>query len=722
MTGHRNDQTLRYDAATQSAADALAWLVDQGGRFGHFIGGRFTAPGDGPDSHNPATGAVLASLTQAGPSDVDAAVTVARKAQAAWADLGDAGRARHLRALARTVQDNASLLSVMEVLDSGQPLRRVRHMTVPLVQRQFDYHAGLAHAMQRMCPNRAAHGVCALIIGNSAPLANLTARLAPALAAGNTVVIKPSVQTTLSALLLADLFRMAGLPDGVINILGGDKHVGHMLAQRQGVDMIAFEGPTDAGRTIRHMTAGHGKNVALELDDNPPTLVFDDADIESAVEGIIDSLTGGYTAGATRLLIQESVSEPALDALRGRMTRLRVGNPLDLNTDIGALPDPAWRDALAARMQRTGGQKFVPDMNRDDSGAFYPPILMSEVSPADPAMQDALRGPIVVADTFRTQEEAVQMANATCYARTAAIWTEDVSRTLTVAPQLVASVITVNGATMADPTVPVESLRNSGTGVIGGLAGLRAYTRRGGPDHEGPAHGAQDAQTQTSPSEALETAIKAARSAVGWRALDRTARAQTLNQIAETLLHHETEFSRHASPQEVRATADQMGTFAALAETRNTAAAPERTLTLHAPLGVVGVLYRPDATPLLSLMTALGALLMSGNCAVVAYSETGPDLRKPITEALGAAGLANGVTTLLRADLDDLAMPMASHMGIDAVWALSTPDLIQTLEHASACNFKRIFSADDTGKAEDHVQDMLSAASRIKSVRLPAMP
>ena len=720
MTQHQNDQALRYGPASESAADALAWLVDQGDRFGQFINGSFTPPGDGPDSRNPATGEVLATLTQAGPSDIDAAVTAARKAQGAWANLGGVGRARHLRALARTVQDNARLLSVLEALDSGQPLRRVRDGVLPLVQRQFGYHAGLAHQMHPMFPGRAAQGVCAVIIGDTAPLATLSARLAPALAAGDTVVIKPSDNTTLSALLLADLSRTAGLPDGVLNIVTGDERAGNMLAQHEGVDMIAFEGPTEAGRAIRQLTSGHGKTVMLELDDTPPILVFDDADIDSAIEGIVDGLTGGRNTGAARLLIQESVSEQALDALRSRMARLRVGSPLDNNNDIGALPDRARRDDLAASLEHAGGQKFVPDMDLPDTGAFYPPTLISGLSPADPVMQDVLRGPVVVADTFRTQAEALQMANAARYGRTAMIWTEDISRALSVAPKLAASVVTVNGTTLPDPAVPMDSLRDSGTGVIGGPEGLLAYTRRTGPRSQHP--GQQKAQHHTAISAPLEPAVKAARGAVSWRILDSAARAQTLNRIAEALLQCDTDLAQHTSPQEVQATADQMVTFAALAETSNATTAPGRTLTLCDPLGVIGVLYRPDATPLLSLMTTLGALLTSGNCAVVALSKTGPDLGNPIMRVLEDAGLPAGVITLFHADLGELATPIAGHMEIDAVWTLSSPELSRMIEHSSASNFKRVFTVHDGGSAKDHVQDMLTAASLIKSVRLPAMP
>lgn len=720
MTEHENPQALHYDPAPESAADAFAWLVDQGDRFGQFIGGSFTPPGDGPDSRNPATGEVLATLTQAGPSDIDAAVTTARKAQGAWADLRGVGRARHLRALARTVQDNARLLSVMEVLDSGQPLHRVRDVVLPLVQRQFEYHAGLAHQMQPMFSGRAAQGVCAMIIGDTAPLTTLAARLAPALAAGNTVVIKPAHTTTLSALLLADLSRTAGLPDGVINIITGDDRAGNMLAQHAGVDMIAYEGPTEAGRAIRKLRAGSGKAVTLELDDSPVVLMFDDADIDSTIEGIVDGLTGGRNVGAARLLIQESVAHQTLDALRSRMTRLRVGNPLDANIDIGALPDPARCDDLASLVQRAGGPVFAPDMDLPDTGAFYPPTLISGVSPADPVMQDVLRGPVVVCDTFRTQAEALQMANTTRYGRSAMIWTEDITRALTVARKLVASVVTVNGTTLPDPAVPVDSLRDSGTGVIGGPEGLMAYTRRTGPRSQHPDQ--PEAKGHTAMPTSLEAAVKAARGAVGWRTLDGTARAQTLNQIAQALLQRETDFAQYASAQEVQASADQMFTFAALAETSIAATAPRRTLTLHDPLGVIGVLYSPDAAPLLSLITVLGAVLTQGNCAVVALSDTGPDMRKPVVQVFGDAGLPAGVATLMRADLDNLATPIAGHMGIDAVWNLSGLGLTSQIEHASASNFKRVFTAYGVGNAEHHVQDMLTAASRIKSVRLPAMP
>ena len=311
MTVKEIFETMDYGPAPESAAEALAWLVDQGDRFGHFIDGAFTPPADGFDSRNPATGEVLATLTQASQADVDTAVSAARKAQPKWEALGGPGRAKYLYALARLLQKHSRLFAVLESLDNGKPIREARDIDIPLAQRHFYYHAGMAQLMDTELPDAQALGVCGQIIPWNFPLLMLSWKIAPALAMGNTVVLKPAEYTSLTALLFADICLQAGLPAGVVNIITGDGAVGEMLVAAQ-VDKIAFTGSTSVGRRIREATAGSGKGLTLELGGKSPYIVFDDADLDSAIEGLVDAIwfnQGQVCCAGSRLLVQEGISE-----------------------------------------------------------------------------------------------------------------------------------------------------------------------------------------------------------------------------------------------------------------------------------------------------------------------------------------------------------------------------------------------------------------------------
>ena len=304
--------TMEYGPAPESAADALAWLIDQGDRFGHFIDGAWTEVGDTFESRNPATGEVLAYITQGTPGDVDKAVAAARKAQPKWAKLGGHGRARHLYALARLVQKHARLLAVLETMDNGKPIRESRDIDVPLVARHFYYHAGLAQLMDSEAPGMEPLGVCGQVIPWNFPLLMLAWKIAPAIAAGNTVVLKPAEYTSLTALCFADICRQAGLPKGVVNIVTGDGATGEAIVTHDGIDKVAFTGSTDVGRRIREATAGQGKGLTLELGGKGPYVVFDDADLDSAIEGLVDAIwfnQGQVCCAGSRLLVQEGVAD-----------------------------------------------------------------------------------------------------------------------------------------------------------------------------------------------------------------------------------------------------------------------------------------------------------------------------------------------------------------------------------------------------------------------------
>jgi len=477
-------ETMDYGPAPEDAAPAEDWLDRRDRRFGHFIAGAFTAPGPETfETANPATGAALATLSEAGPGEIDAAVAAARKAQPGWWKLGPHGRARHLYALARLMQKHARLFAVLETLDNGKPIRESRDIDVPLAVRHFYHHAGAAQLMAELQPGRVPHGVCGQIVPWNFPLLMLAWKIAPALAMGNTVVLKPAEWTSLSALLFAETCLEAGLPAGVVNIVTGAGATGAALARHGGIDKLAFTGSTAVGREIRRATAGQGKALTLELGGKSPYIVFDDADLDSAVEGLVDAIwfnQGQVCCAGLRLLVQEGVADRFHDRLRARMDGLRLGDPLDKAIDIGAIVDPVQRDRIAAMVaagEAEGAEVFRAPGPLPSRGCFYPPVLVTGLAPASALMQEEIFGPVLVSTTFRTPAEAAALANDTRYGLAASIWSENVNLALGLAPRIAAGVVWINGANMFDAAAGFGGRRESGFGREGGPEGLSAYTR-----------------------------------------------------------------------------------------------------------------------------------------------------------------------------------------------------------------------------------------------------
>ena len=360
-------------------------------------------------NEDPANGTVLANLTQATQAEVDIAVSAARKAQPKWAKLTGHERARYLYAIARLLQKHSRLFAVLETLDNGKPIREARDVDIPLAQRHFYYHAGMAQLMEGELPDAQALGVCGQIIPWNFPLLMLAWKVAPALAMGNTVVLKPAEYTSLTALMFADICQQAGLPKGVVNIVTGDGAVGQMIVNAD-VDKIAFTGSTAVGRRIREETAGSGKALTLELGGKSPYIVFDDADLDSAVEGLVDAIwfnQGQVCCAGSRLLVHEPVADRFYAKLRARMGKLRVGNPLDKSIDVGALVDPVQVQRVTDMVASNSAGDMFTAGDIPDSGCFYPPTLITGLHPADTLMQEEIFGPVLVATTFRTPDEAV---------------------------------------------------------------------------------------------------------------------------------------------------------------------------------------------------------------------------------------------------------------------------------------------------------------------------
>ena len=478
-------QTMSYGPAPEATNAAAAWIKDHGGKFGLFINGAWAEPKDKKylDSTNPATGDKLAQVADAGKADVDAAVSAARAAFETWGKTPGHTRARYLYAIARQVQKHSRLLAVLESLDNGKPIRESRDLDVPLVARHFYHHAGWAQLMERELPGYGPLGVVGQVIPWNFPLLMLAWKIAPALAMGNTVVIKPAPYTSLTALLFAELVAEIGLPPGVVNVVTGGDKTGALITEHPDFDKIAFTGSTNVGRIIRKVTAGTGKRLSLELGGKSPFVVFDDADQDGAIEGLVDAIwfnQGQVCCAGSRLLVQEDISGKFLEKLRVRMSKLRVGDPLDKGIDIGAIVDPIQRATIDRWVQtgiNEGAHVFQPECPLPEKGCWYLPTLMTNVSPASTVVQEEIFGPVVVAMTFRTPKEAVALANNTRYGLAASIWSENINLALDVARKVKAGTVWVNSTNLFDAASGFGGYRESGYGREGGREGLYEYVR-----------------------------------------------------------------------------------------------------------------------------------------------------------------------------------------------------------------------------------------------------
>ena len=594
-------RTMDYGPSPESSEHVGVWLEEHESGFGHFINGAFTKPGALFDVFNPATGERIARVSQGSAKDIDAAVAAARKAQAKWAALSGFERSKHIYALARHVQKRERFLSVLETIDNGKPIRESRDIDIPLVARHFYHHAGWASLIESEFPETKPVGVCGQIIPWNFPLLMLAWKIAPALAAGNTVVLKPAEFTPLTALAFAAICVETGLPPGVVNIVTGDGATGAALVAHAGVDKIAFTGSTEVGRAIRKATAGTGKKLSLELGGKSPFIVFEDADLDSAVEGVVDAIwfnQGQVCCAGSRLLVAEGAADALYAKLRARMANLRIGDPLDKSTDVGAIVAPVQLERIR-RLMRQGEEEglefFRANNSLPDRGCFYPPTLVTGVDPASVLAREEIFGPVLVATTFRTPDEAVALANNTRYGLAASVWTENVNRAFEVAARIKAGVVWINSTNMFDAAAGFGGYRESGFGREGGREGLSEYriadepkpkpnasrpqrlnaspglaparNSDGAPDRTAKLYvGGKQARPDSGYSYAvldpagrevglaglgnrkdIRNAVEAAAKASSWGAATAHNRAQVLYYVAENLAAREDEFARRLS-------------------------------------------------------------------------------------------------------------------------------------------------------------------------------
>ena len=472
---------FEYAPAPESRA-----IVDLKPSYGLFVDGQFVDTADGRTfkTVSPATEEVLAEITEAGPADVDRAVASARKAyDKVWSKLPARERGKYLFRIARIVQERARELAVLESLDNGKPIRESRDVDIPLVAAWFFHYAGWADKLEHagFGSNPKPLGVAGQVIPWNFPLLMLAWKIAPALACGNTVVLKPAETTPLTALLFAEICQQADLPPGVVNIVTGAGDTGRALVEHAGVDKVAFTGSTEVGKMIARSTAGTRKKVTLELGGKAANIVFEDAPVDQAVEGIVNGIffnQGHVCCAGSRLLVQESAYDEVMDSLKRRLTTLRLGDPLDKNTDIGAINSSeqlARIRELSDVGESEGAERWSPPCELPDKGFWFPPTVFTGVSQAHRIAREEIFGPVLSVLTFRTPQEAIEKANNTPYGLSAGVWTEKGSRILWMANHLRAGVVWANTFNRFDPASPFGGYKESGYGREGGRHGLEAY-------------------------------------------------------------------------------------------------------------------------------------------------------------------------------------------------------------------------------------------------------
>jgi aldehyde dehydrogenase (NAD+) len=749
---------MEYGPAPESAALANSWLDAHERRFGMFIDGEWTEPADDRlfDSVNPANGKPFAKLTQATPAELDAAVAAARRAFASWSQAAGHTRARYLYALARQVQKHSRRLAVLETLDNGKPIRETRDIDIPLVARHFYHHAGWAEMVETEFEGFSPVGVCGQVIPWNFPLLMLSWKIAPALAAGNTVVLKPAELTPLTAIAFAEVCREVCLPAGVVNIVHGDGQTGAAICGHDGIDKVAFTGSTEVGRIIREQIAGSEKKLSLELGGKSPFIVFEDADIDGAVEGVVDAIwfnQGEVCCAGSRILVQEGIAPRFYDKLRKRMETMRVGDPLDKTMDVGAIVSTGQLKRIASLVEQgkaEGGTLWQAPGKLPAKGSFFAPSFFTEVEPASTVCEVEIFGPVATATTFRTPDEAIELANNTRYGLAASIWSENINVALDMAARVKAGVVWINSTNLLDAGAGFGGYRESGFGREGGCEGLYEYlaadwekrlpaakaeqpfTPSAAPGDGPLAHaGAIDrtaknyvggkqarpdggysysvvgkggriiGQAGLGNRKDIRNAVEAAAKAGGWSGVTAHNRAQVLYYLGENLSARQAEFENLLSEStgvSARAAADEFATslrrifyYAAQSDKYDGAVHSTKsrhvTLAMNEPWGVMGIVC-PDEQPLLSFVSLVLPAIAMGNRVVAVPSARHPLLATNLYQVLDTSDVPAGVVNIVTGERDVLAKTLAEHDEVAALWYAGSKEGSAMVEKASVGNLK----------------------------------
>jgi aldehyde dehydrogenase (NAD+) len=757
--------SMEYGPAPEDPKEALAWLDKHQRRFGHFINGEWRQPAAGEyfDTSDPSTGDVLATIAQGSAADVSAAVQAARAALPKWQALSGHQRARYMYALARHVQKHSRGLAVLETLDNGKPIRESRDIDIPLVARHFYHHAGWAQLLDKEFPGYTACGVIGQVIPWNFPLLMLAWKIAPALAGGNTVVLKPAEFTPITALAFADICLEVGLPPGVVNIVTGDGRTGEVLVTHDDVDKIAFTGSTEVGRIIRKATANTHKKLSLELGGKSPFIIFDDADLDSAVEGLVDGIwfnQGQVCCAGSRLLMQESIAEPLVKKIIKRMETLRVGPPLDKSIDIGAIVAPVQLDRIKRLVElgvAEGATCSQPAITLPAKGLYFPPTLLTNVHPTSTVAQEEIFGPVLAAMTFRTLREAVELANNTVYGLAASVWSENINAALQVAAQIKAGVVWVNSTNLFDAACGFGGYKESGYGREGGKEGMYEYLepawfksasklkalpakaaaeetssgasspdidrtvklyiggKQARPDSgysimvRGP-NGDVLGEVPSGSRKDIRNAVEAARKADGWAKTTAHNRAQVLYYIAENLIQRSDEIAcklakavgEKSAQAEVKASVERLFTYAALADKFDGAVhnPPMRNVSIAMKEAIGTVgVICPTEAPLLGFLSVVIPAVAMGNAVIAVPSEIYPLIIGDLYQVFETSDLPGGVINIVTGRTMELLKVLAEHDDVDAIWSFADESASAQAKSLSAGNLKQVWT--NEGRAID---------------------
>jgi aldehyde dehydrogenase (NAD+) len=754
---------MEYGPAPEDPKEVLSWLDRHQRRFGHFINGGWQQPADGGyfETTDPSTGEVLATVAQGTAADVDAAVRAARMALPRWQGLTPHARARYLYALARSVQKHSRRLAVLETMDNGKPIRESRDIDIPLVVRHFYHHAGWAQLLEQEFPGYSACGVVAQIIPWNFPLLMLAWKIGPAVATGNTVVLKPAEFTPLTALAFAEICQEVELPAGVVNIITGDGSTGEALVKHPDVDKIAFTGSTEVGRAIRAATANSHKKISLELGGKSPFIIFEDADLDSAVEGLVDGIwfnQGQVCCAGSRLLMQESIAEPLILKVRDRMSTLRMGPPLDKAIDLGPVVARVQYDRIQGLVKQgiaEGAECWQPQIELPSRGHYFPPTLLSNVHPTSIVAQQEIFGPVLAAMTFRIPSEAVELANNTVYGLAASVWSESINVALHVAAQLKAGVVWVNCTNLFDASCGFGGYRESGYGREGGREGLLEYLepkwfknapalqpakpapkksleestvpvidrtvklyiggKQARPDsgysmEVRAADGRLLGEAPLGNRKDIRNAVEAARKASAWTKSTAHNRAQVLYYIAENLSQRREEIAgrlasavgKAQAEKEVDRGIERIFSYAAWADKFDGAVhnPPFRNIAIamNESIGTVGVIC-PNEAPLLGFLSIVMPLLSAGNTVIAVPSETYPLISGDLYQLFDTSDLPGGAVNIVTGYVSQLLKTLAEHDDVDALWCFSDETSAAAAKSFSVGNLKQVFT--NEGRAID---------------------
>ena len=751
-------RTMDYGPAPESSTEVRHWLDAHSRGFGHFIGGRFTDAAGAKtfEVTNPADETVLGKVALGTAADVDAAVKAARAAFGKWSKLSGHERARYLYAIARHIQKRERFFSVLETMDNGKPIRETRDIDIPLAARHFYHHAGWAEMVETEFEGFSPVGVCGQVIPWNFPLLMLAWKIAPALAAGNTVVLKPAELTPLSAIAFAEVCREVGLPTGVVNIVHGDGSTGAAICGHDGVDKVAFTGSTEVGRIIREQIAGSEKKLSLELGGKSPFIVFEDADIDGAVEGVVDAIwfnQGEVCCAGSRILVQEGSAPRFYEKLRKRMETMRIGDPLDKTMDVGAIVSAGQLKRIASLVEQgkaEGGTLWQAPASLPAKGSFFAPSFFTEVEPASTVCEVEIFGPVATATTFRTPDEAIELANNTRYGLAASIWSENINLALDMAARVKAGVVWINSTNLLDAGAGFGGYRESGFGREGAREGLyeyltadwekrlpaakaeQSFTPSAAP-FDGPlaAPGAIDrtaknyiggkqarpdggysysvtgkggtivGQAGLGNRKDIRNAVEAAAKAGGWGGVTAHNRAQVLYYLGENLSARQVEFealltestgvSAKAAAAEFAASLRRVFYYAAQSDKYDGAVHSTKsrhvTLAMNEPWGVMGVVC-PDEQPLLSFVSLVLPAIAMGNRVVAVPSARHPLLATNLYQVFDTSDVPGGVVNIVTGERDVLASTLAEHDEVAALWYAGSKEGSAMVEKASVGNLK----------------------------------